>query len=108
MAKTTKTTKSVKSELPEILPAVCVDHDKEGYHIEIELPGVKKEDIDLEMGEESFCIRAPKEDIVYSSCYALAHSIDTENVDAKFDNGLLTIRAPFKSPIRVGVKVAVK
>ncbi len=33
---------------------------------------------------------------------------NTNNVSAKFDNGLLTIKAPFKHPIRVGVKVPVK
>ncbi len=103
-----KPVKKAKSDRPEILPVVCVDHGKERYHIEIELPGVKKEDIDLEMGDELFCLKAPKEDLVYSSCYALAHSIDAENVDAKFDNGLLTIKAPFKSPIQVGIKIPIK
>ncbi len=100
--------KAAKTELPEVLPAVCVDHDRESYHIEIELPGVKKENIDLEMGEESFCVKASKEELIYSSCYALAHSIDTAKVSAKFDNGMLTIKAPFKRPIHVGVKVPIK
>lgn len=59
------------AEKIEILPSVCVDHDEEKYHIEIELPGVKKEDIDLEMGTESFCIRAYKggTDVAYNACY---------------------------------------
>jgi len=107
MAKTAKT-KAAKAEKPEVLPTVCVDHDREGYHIEIELPGVKKEDIDLEMGEDSFCIRASKEELVYSSCYALAHHIVPKNVNARFANGLLTIRAPFKTPVHVGTKIAIK
>ncbi|KCZ73225.1 molecular chaperone (small heat shock protein) [Candidatus Methanoperedens nitroreducens] len=100
--------KSAKSEYPEVIPAICVDHDRENYHIEIELPGVQKEKIDLEMGEESFCVRAPKEDLVYAACYTLAHHIDTEHVDARFDNGLLTIKAPLKNPITVGVKIPIK
>lgn len=91
----------------QILPSVCVDHDLEKFHIEIEIPGVKKEDIDLEMGEASFCIRAPKEDIEYSACYTLAHDVDTGKVTAKFDNGLLTINAPFKSAIG-GTKITVE
>ncbi len=100
--------KTTKSGLPEVLPEVCVDHDKEKYHIEIELPGVKKEDIDLEVGEDSLCIRAPREDAVYSACYSLAHSVDTGDVSARFDNGLLTVKAAFKHPIKVGVKIPVE
>lgn len=95
------------ADLIEILPEVCVDHDEKNYHIEIELPGVKKEDIDLEMGEASFCIKAPKGDLAYSACYTLAHTIDTSNVKANFDNGLLTIIAPFQHPIS-GVKISIE
>ncbi len=96
-----------KTELPEILPSVCVDHDREKYHIEIELPGVEKENIELEMGEQSFCIKAPKEDLAYSACYTLAHSIDTKKTEAKFNNGLLTINAPLKSAVG-GVKIPIE
>ena len=45
-------------ELVSIFPSICADHDEEKYHIEIELPGVKKEDIELEMSDESFFIKA--------------------------------------------------
>ena len=53
-----------EEDLAEIYPNVCVDHDAEKYHIEVELPGVNKQKIDLKMGGRSFCIRAPKEDVV--------------------------------------------
>ncbi len=95
------------SAKPEILPTVCIDHDKEKYHIEIELPGVKKESIDLEMGDRSFCIRAEKKDAVYNSCYTLAHPIDKNAVDAKFESGLLLLTAPLKEPLG-GTKVRIK
>lgn len=96
-----------EEDLAEIYPSVCVDHDAENYHIEVELPGVKKENIDLKMGERSFCIRAPREDVIYSSCYSLAHGIDTSKTSAKFENGLLLIKAPFKSPVG-GIKIEVE
>ncbi len=95
------------SDKPEILPTVCVDHDKEKYHIEIEIPGVKKDSIELEIGERSFCIRAEKSDATYNSCYTLAHSIDKDAVDAKFESGLLLVTAPLKAPLG-GTKVAIK
>ena len=96
-----------KENKPEVAPSTCVDHDSEKYHIEIELPGVRKEDVELEVGDQSFCIRAPTKDLVYNTCYTLAHTIDTAKVDAKFDNGLLIVRMPFKAKIG-GKKVAIK
>lgn len=91
----------------EIFPDVSVDHDEEKYHIEIELPGVKKEDINLEVGDASFCIKAAKGDVGYNACYTLAHSIDTGNTKANFENGLLTILAPFQHPLR-GIKINIE
>lgn len=94
-------------EYIEICPEISADHDETQYHIEVELPGVKKDDIDLEVGDSSFCIKAPKGDIGYNACYTLAHQIDTSKVDAKFENGLLTINAPFMQPLG-GIKITVK
>lgn len=91
----------------EILPDVSVDHDEEKYHIEIELPGVKKEDINLEMGDASFCIKATKGELGYNACYTLAHYIDTGHTKANFENGLLTILAPFQHPLR-GTKINIE
>jgi HSP20 family protein len=87
-------------EKPEILPSVCVDHDREKYHIEVELPGVEKDKIELEVGEQSFCVRAPREDIVYNACYTTAHAIDPGKTEAVFEEGLLKVTAPLKNPIK--------
>jgi HSP20 family protein len=92
---------------PDILPAVCVDHDRKKYHIEIELPGVKKSSIELEMGERSFCIRAEKRDGVYNACYTLAHSIDRDAVEAKFESGLLMVTAPLRDSLG-GIRMPIK
>jgi len=95
-----------EEDLIEIIPEISSDHDDEKYHIEIGLPGVKKEDIELMVGGNHFCIKAPKEDLRYSACIALAHLIDTAKVTTKFDNGLLTINAPFIHPLK-GVKISI-
>jgi len=87
-------------EKSEILPSVTVDHDREKYHIEIELPGVEKEKIELEVGEQSFCVRASREDIVYNACYTMAHSVDPDKAEAIFEDDVLKVTAPLKSPIR--------
>ena len=92
---------------PEVLPDVTIDHDKEKYHIEIELPGVRKEDIQLDVGDQSFCVKAPAEDITYSCCYTLAHAVDPKKADATFNNGLMKLWLPLKSKLG-GTRVAVK
>ena len=94
-------------ELVELSPEISADHDDVQYHIEIGLPGVKKDDIDLEMGDTSFCIKASKEDIAYNACYTLAHSIDISKVEANFDNGLLIVIAPLQHPLS-GTKITIK
>jgi len=92
---------------PEVLPEVAIDHDKEKYHIEIELPGVKKVDIQLDVGDQSFCVKAPGEEITYSCCYTLAHTVDPKKANATFNNGLMKLSLPFKSKLG-GTRVAVK
>jgi len=82
-----------------VTPCTCVSHDdKNGrLKIELELPGVDKKDITLEMKKDSFCISAPRgEDVEYSGCYMLAHEVIPEKVEAKYESGLLSVFAPMK------------
>ncbi|MEM3437790.1 MAG: Hsp20 family protein [Nitrososphaerales archaeon] len=85
-----------------ILPGVSICHDEkdEGYDIEVELPGAKKEEINLYFWSRGFCVDANKEDVIYSGCYTLAHDISIDEVKAKFENGLLKIKVPFKEKLR--------
>ena len=92
---------------PEVMPDVTVDHDKEKFHIEVELTGVQKGDIQLDESDMSFCIKAPAEEITYSCCYTLAHAVDTKKADANFNNGLLKVILPLKVKMG-GTRVAVK
>jgi HSP20 family molecular chaperone IbpA len=80
-------------------PCACFSHDdKEGrLRVELELPGVKKEDIILDMRRDSFCVSAPRgDDAEFSGCYMLAHEVHPDKTEAKYENGLLIIFAPLK------------
>lgn len=48
-----------------VMPSTCVYHDNEKYAIELELPGVKKEDIEFVISPSSFCVKAPRNNILY-------------------------------------------
>jgi HSP20 family molecular chaperone IbpA len=81
-------------------PEVCIDHDDSAYYIDVELPGVDKEHIDLSVGEQSLCVEAARDDVVFLGCFSLAHAVDENKATAKFDNGLLKVEVPLKAPIK--------
>ena len=95
------------TEKPEVCPNVTVDHDKGKFHIEVELPGSKKEDIELEVSNQSFCLKAPAEEVIYSCCYALAHEVDPKKAESSYANGLLKVSLPLKSKLG-GTRITVK
>ncbi len=85
---------------PLLVPIVSIDHDRDRYMIQVELPGVRREDIDLEVTETSFCIHADKADAAIIGCYFLAHPVNVDEADAAFDGRMLNVQIPFKGPIR--------
>lgn len=93
-----------------IRPNLCAayDEDKNRYNIDIELPGVKKSDIDLKVLSGGFMVNAPKGDIEYRGDYTFCCPVDPEKTEAKYDNGLLSVRVPLKEPYEGATKVEVK
>jgi HSP20 family protein len=83
---------------PSIAPTTDVDHDNKFYYIQVELPGVHKEDVELTVADQSFCVRGTREESEFFGCFALAHPANTEEAVAVYDNGLLSIEIPLKAP----------
>jgi HSP20 family molecular chaperone IbpA len=82
-----------------VTPCASVSHEdqKSRLQIELELPGVDKKDITLEMRKDSFCVLAPRgEDTEYSGCFMLAHEVMPDKSEAKYESGLLRIFAPMR------------
>lgn len=79
-----------------ISPATFVYHTEDEYIMEVELPGVKKEDIDINVTEKTFCVRAPRRNTEYNGCWILAHDFNPDKGSANYENGLLTIRMPLE------------
>ncbi len=70
-----------------VTPCACVSHDDQNgrLQIELELPGVDKKDITLEMRKDSFCVSAPR-----------GEDIAPDKSEAKYESGLLRIYAPMR------------
>ncbi len=95
----------------KISPEVCVyplDEEHNELHIEIELPGVKKEDIKFKLHEDSFYIHATKGDIEYVGSYAVCCPVKASAAKARYEEGLLTVDVPFKEPFEDAVEVNIE
>jgi HSP20 family protein len=107
MAKKKVVKKEAKPVKPTLSPIMYMDHDDKNYYIQVELPGVKKEDVELEVSDQSFCVRGERADIELLGCYILTHAVNAEKAKAKFDNGLLNMEIPIKKILK-GKKIAIE
>jgi HSP20 family protein len=106
--KTVKEAEATEEESkPVLTPEACFDHDSEMYYIQIELPGVKKEDVELSASEQTLCVEGSREDVILFGCFTLAHPVNADKAKASYDNGLLTVEIPLKAPI-TGKKIKIE
>ncbi len=93
---------------------------KDEYDVRAELPGVKKEDLDIDLNDGYLTIRAKKESekVEDDKCYRksefkygefsrsiyLPQEVDSEKIDAKLEHGILKIRIPKLEKAKESVK----
>ncbi len=105
-------TKAEKEVVNAFVPTVNTREDENAYVVEIDLPGVKKEDIKVNIdqekrtltvsGERKFKEEVKKEDYYkiessygkFLRTFSLPENVDAENIDAKTEVGVLHITLP--------------
>jgi len=91
-------------------PAVSTREGEFSYHIEVDLPGVKKEDIHVDVkdhqviisGERSFKKEHKEKDYYkvessygkFERSFSLPENVDVENVEAHCEDGVLEVTLP--------------
>ena len=111
---------NVASHLPF---ANLAKRGNDGFHVEIDLPGVKKRDIELKVEDDRLIVNAKREmkkevkreDYYHlessfghiSRVFALPEGIDKDKIDAKLEDGRLTITLE-KEASRKARSIAVK
>ena len=92
-------------------PNICVypDEAEENMNIEVELPGMDKENINFNIYENGFYLTAKKKGLKYMASYAFATPVIPEKALAKYSNGLLSVNVPYKKALfEKGIKVEIE
>ena len=95
-----------------------IEEDDKNYFIEMDMPGVKKEDLEVGVKENILSIYAErkkedktenKESVVVSkyeqSFNISAKGIDIDNIQANLENGILTLTLPKKEEVKYERKI---
>jgi len=84
-----------------------VSSDKE-VRVIAEMPGVKKEDINVTVDEKSMIISVDREDRGYYKELELPGIVDPKGARSSYNNGVLEVTIPLKSPGQGGIKLRVE
>ncbi len=100
----------------EVKLRIDLYHTSDSLVVELELPGVKKEDVKIQVQDRALHIRGqklPPEDMPeyeyvlrerrfgsFMKEIALPENIELENIKARFESGLLTVRFPHQAGTR--------
>ncbi len=86
----------------------CLDAKGANYIVEVELPGVKKKDIDLSMHEDITHILAEREDLAFHGHLHFPLKVNPKKANAKFSNGLLRVEVPVREKRSPPLKIEVE
>lgn len=80
---------------PDIIS--CSD-DEGNLYIEVDMVGVKKENIELKMVEDGFFVRAKREEtgVEYVGTYAFCWGVIPEKAVARYVDGKLYVKVPYR------------
>ena len=75
----------------EATPVYDIIDEGDHYDVVVELAGARREDIDLEVREGTLYVKAKTPYKKYSVRIRLPNNINTSNIKAKLNNGILTV-----------------
>lgn len=103
MSKTKETETEIEEKKDEssklrAFPQICAFTNKEstGYDIEIYLPGVEKDTIELKMNKDYITVNGETESVRYTGSYKLCCPVEPDKAKSTYKEGLLKINVPFK------------
>lgn len=95
-------------------PRIDISEDKDNINVTAEIPGVKKENIKITLQDNILTIEGEKKKETekkeknffrsermfgsFKRCFTLPEEVDSENVEAKFENGMLHVQMKRLAP----------
>ena len=89
-------------------PLVDVVSSGKEVRVIAEMPGVKKEDIDVTVNEKTMVISVESEDRGYYKELDLPGVVDPKGAKSTYNNGVLEVTVPLRATDRGGVKLRVE
>ncbi len=106
------------------VPAVNILENENAYSLELAIPGLQKEDIDINLDQQHLSISGHKKaesDIKeehytrrefsyesFSRAFVLPDSVDADQIEANYQDGLLKVVLPKKDRVNVASKTQIK
>ena len=84
-----------------------LDETDDAYTLVLELPGFKQADLDVSIEKNVLTVTAKRKDREYQQSLTIPSGVDLERVDAKLEDGLLTLILP-KLAVAKPRKIAIK
>lgn len=102
---------------PYFMPQVNIHETTDGFHLELNVPGRKKEDFKINIENNILTIGFEKNDNLenkdyktirrefsyqsFKRSFTLDDKVNIENIQAKYDNGILKLFVPKKEQIKI-------
>lgn len=98
-----------------VSPLSRISEEEGRVVLQLEVPGVKKEDVNVSIEDDQLRIYAPRREETseegtyllrerncgdYEKLFTIDDTINRDNIDAKMDNGVLTITLQFKEEVK--------
>ena len=88
-------------------PFTDVTREGDKVHVTVELPGVRKEDIDLEVTDSTLSVSVDKESKKFAKSIALPCDVKSDTAKAEYNNGILEVVMESKKSSPKGKKVKI-
>jgi HSP20 family molecular chaperone IbpA len=82
-----------------------VDYETNDWLLEIELPGVNKDNIHIRYLEDYYELRAVRDQVEYILADYFPFDIDLKSVTGKYNQGLLTVTGKIRDPLAEAIEV---
>ena len=108
--------------LDQVIPSTDILEKDNGFHIIMDLPGVRKEDLHIDVhgdqitvtAQSSYapvgpCLHKEHQAVEYSRVFTISDTVDRERIDATLKNGVLDLllpKAEAARPRRIEIKTS--